>query len=142
MENKDGEAGKYKVAIFVAAACVMIMGVVLSLIMRDVSSPVDMKGVFTRKPGGPVVLAGFLLVVLSAATLVFRNQMGSWVTGFRRWLADFFPNWKRLSGLPDDQVEQYLTREFSRKMVVVGAAIDLCVGLCLIGVGCALNMAP
>lgn len=140
MGNKDKNAAKSKLAVVAAAGAMVIIGFALSLVTQNVSSPIDFRRLLTQKPGGAVMLAGFVLVLLSAVTLVFRRQMGAWAARFRRWVADFFPAWKQLSGLPDEQAERYLTPDFGRKMIVVAAAIDLCVGFCLIGVGLMLNM--
>ena len=145
MEEKDRKSVQRSAfLIIIAAVSMCVAGFALLIVQQGASSSIDLRGVLTQKPGGPMILVGILLVVVSGITLVFRSHMGSWIAGLGRWIGGFFLGNTQLSGsrLPDERVERDLTRKFNGRMVVVMAAMDLAVGLCLIGAGFALNMAP
>lgn len=76
-------------------------------------------------PGGLMILFGILL-------LVFKNEAGMWSAKFRQGIADKYPAWKRMAGLPEDKIAYYFSFEFNRKLVVVAAWINLAVGLVLV----------
>jgi hypothetical protein len=145
VEEKDRNTAKRSAfSIIIAAVSMCVAGFALLIVQKGASSSVDLRIILTQKPGGPMMLAGLLLVVVSGITLVFRSQIVSRFASLARWLGDFFLGNTQQSGarLPDEGVERNLAPKFNDKMVIVMAAMDLCVGLCLIGAGFALNMAP
>jgi MFS family permease len=140
--KNDKEVARSKFAVFAAAAAMVIIGFALSVIVRDTSSPLDLGRMFVRTPGRVVILTGLVMVVISVITLMLRNQMGLWGSRLGGWIADFFPDWQHLSGVPDEETERAVDNGRGRRLVVIAAAIDLCVGICLIGVGLVLNTGP
>jgi hypothetical protein len=86
VENKDRDVAKRsRVSIIIGAASMLIAGFVVYLVQLDVSSSIDWRCLLTRKPSAAVILAGFLLMVVSGFTLIFRGQMGSWFASLARW---------------------------------------------------------
>lgn len=140
----DGEKGnsRSKIIIIIVAFSLFIDGFVLFWIQRGKLSSVDLGSLLIRKPGGPIVIAGFLLLAFGAFILVFRHQMGGWIAALMRWFADFFLSGRGTSIRQEENVERHLSIRFNRKIVVAVAVADLCVGCFLIGVGCMLNAVP
>ncbi len=85
--------------------------------------------------GFPFLFNGICLVIMGVISIVFRDKFALWASEYRRRLADKYPAWKKISGLPDEKVEYYLSVGFCRKMVIVSAVILIIVGIFLFIVG-------
>ncbi len=79
-------------------------------------------------PGGLMILFGILL-------LIFKDEAGRRSVKYRQAIADKYPAWKRMAGLPEEQVKYYFSFEFNRKMIVAAAWINFALGLALIIIG-------
>ena len=106
------------------------IGDLLGLPLRDM-----MRG----RPGIAAAFVGVYLIVLGGLMLGFRNEWATWTMRVRRWLATRCPWWKRMAGLSEQRVQHYLSFEFSRTQVTVGAWITIGLGVVLVVIGLALG---
>lgn len=92
-----------------------------------------------KYPTFPLILNGVYLMVAGILGIIFRNEFGTWSANYRKRLADRYPAWKKMSGLPEEKVEYYLSAEFNRKMAITAAVILLSVGFLLTAMGVLIN---
>ena len=86
-------------------------------------------------PGFPFIFNGICLIIVGILGIIFRDKYGQWSADYRKRLAERFPAWKRLSGLPDDKLKYYFSLDFNRRMIVAGGVILIVVGIILTGIG-------
>ncbi len=96
---------------------------------------IDLMVLKKQYPGFPFLFNGVCLIILGFLGIVFRDEFGRWAADYRQGLADKYPAWKKMSGLPDDEVKYYFTVEFNRKMVMVASLILIVVGIILVAIG-------
>ncbi|MFH1692414.1 MAG: hypothetical protein ABIC68_07645 [Candidatus Omnitrophota bacterium] len=92
----------------------------------------DVALVIRKNPLFGFFAGGGLLIVFGLLLLIFQNEAGMWSAEYRQGIADKYPAWKKMSGLTEEKVRYYFSFEFNRRMVVVGAWINLVIGLVLI----------
>lgn len=95
----------------------------------------DITAAVKKYPVIGFAVPGALMLLFSLLLLIFRDEAAMWSAKYRQGIADKYPAWKKMSGLPEDKVKYYFSFEFNRKMVVVAAWINLAVGLILIITG-------
>ena len=123
---------KYKLAKTVLIVCILVF-ILIGPISNFVG--IDLKALKEQYPGFPFLFNGMCLIVVGILNIMFRNEFGIWAASYRKRLADKYPAWKKMSGLPEDKVEYYLSVEFNRKMVILGAVILIVAGASLVVIG-------
>ena len=98
------------------------------------------RDVFRDQPGIILTFLGAWLWLLSAILFGFRDALGLWSAKFRQRLAEKLPGWKKLAGLSEEKAQYYLSFQFNRKMMVVGAVITLLVGAVFVVIGAAISL--
>ena len=128
---------KNRLAVAFVLFALWVAGGFLPLAAMAVGEALDVPvGPMLRQhPGILSVILGVWLWVFSGISLAFRDEFGMWSAKFRQRLAEMFPWWKKMAGLPEEKVQYYLSLEFSRKMVVVGAWITIAVGTAFVIMG-------
>ncbi len=124
---------KYKFFKGVLFICILLF-IFIILISNFVG--VDLKSLKERCPGFPFLFNGICLFIVGIFGIIFREEFGLMDANFRRKIAERFPWWKKMSGLPDEKVEYYLSVKFNRKMAIIGAMMFILVGVFLIIIGC------
>ena len=128
---------KSRAAVAFVVFALWVVGGFLPLAAMAVGQALDVPvGPMLRQhPGILPVFLGVWLWVFSAINLAFRDEFGQWSAKFRRRMAEKFPWWKRMAGLSDEKVQYYLSLEFNRKMVVVGAWVTIALGAAFVIMG-------
>ena len=124
---------KYKLFKIVLVTCILI-----SIFIIPIGNfiGIDWKFLKRQYPGFPFLLNGICLFIVGILGIIFRDECGLANADFRRKIAEKFPAWKKMSGLPEDQVEYYLSVKFNRKIATIGAVALAIVGASLIIIGC------
>ena len=123
---------KYKLSKIVLIACILAF---IFIVPISNFIGIDLKALKKQYPGFPLLLNGICLFIVGILGIVFRKEFGLESANFRKKIAEKFPAWKKMSGLPEDQVEYYLSVEFNRKMATIGAVTLIIVGASLIIIG-------
>jgi len=77
--------------------------------------------------------------MISILMLIFRNEAGMWAANYRKKMADKYPVWKKMAGLPEEKLQYYFSVEFNRKIIVVSAIIMIIISFLLMAVIIVIN---
>ena len=78
-----------------------------------------------------MVINGVYLIATGLLILIFRNAVGLWSSQLKTWVGARFPLWGKMSGLPEEKVQDYLSLEFNRRMALIAALVLIVTGITL-----------
>ena len=107
-----------------------VIGLLFAFILPLSSfTDINMKIHFNNYPRLVVIFHGLYMSVTGLLILIFRNEFGMWSAQIRKKIGDTFPAWKKMSGLPEEKVQYYLSFEFNRRMAVFAAILLIVLGI-------------
>jgi hypothetical protein len=120
----------------ILAVIVFILWFVLGVLFAFVLSfssimNIDTNALLKKDPLLVVVFDGVDLIVTGLFVLIFSNEIGMWSSKLRKRISTKFPLWKRMSGLPEEKVQYYLSFEYNSRMVLISALILIAIGVLL-----------
>ena len=122
-------------AFVVFGVWVVAAGLPLGAMAVGPAAGVPVKDLLDRHPGILGVFYGVHVALLGVIFLVFRDELGLWSARFRQRFAEKHPWWKKMAGLSEEKVQYYLSFEFNRKMMIVGAFILFVLGAVYVVIG-------
>ena len=119
---------KYKLAKSILILCILMF--IFAAPLCNLIG-VDLKVLRENSATVPLIFNGVCMAIIGILGIIFRNEYGMWSANYRKRLANKHPMWKRMSGLPEKKVQYYLSIDFNRRMVIIGAVILIVVGVLL-----------
>jgi len=92
---------------------------------------INIKNVFNNDPCLVVIIYGIYMSVTGFLIMIFRNEIGLWSAHIRTSIGNRFSVWKKISGLPEEKVQYYLSFEFNRRMIIITALFLISLGIVL-----------
>ena len=79
--------------------------------------------------GNKFVAISIIWFVFGFLSILFCDKLGIWNSVIRNWIAKRFPFWAKMSGLPEEKLQYYLSKEFGRKQAILSGVILIILGI-------------